>query len=67
MTSKSQEKRVAAQKSTQSSLEVRVKTLEAQVKELLGAFEYAANECRPIYGMGGLAIIFDAIVKRAKK
>lgn len=39
----------------------RVADLEKKQKLQKKAFKFAANECRPLYGMGALALIFDAI------
>ncbi len=76
--SKSQAKRVTAQKAAKSTpiegewtlpeaVEDRIAELEANQRILIDAFQFAANECRPIYGLGVIAVIFDAVAKKFKK
>jgi len=68
--SKSEAKRVSAQKSRDTSvikaLEARVEVLEARQKIIVDAFQFTADECRPIYGLGGIAVIFDTVAKKLK-
>ena len=45
-------------------LEARVKTLEAKLVIVTDAFEFAGNEVRPLYGMGALACVFDAVYNK---
>lgn len=74
-TSKSVEKRVKTQKEEAIGtltariveLEGKVVTLEAQKKAVIECFEFAANESRPVYGLGAMAVIFDAVAKRLGK
>ena len=76
--SKSEAKRVTAQKATKydpfvatesrlQDLLSRIVVLEAKQARVAESFDFLANECRPIYGMGGLALIFDAVTKRLRK
>ena len=76
--SKSQKKRLAAQKSFSNevvhvpkeafdALTARIKVLEANQKLLIESFAFAANELRPIYGLGGIAVVFDAVAKKFAK
>ena len=44
----------------------RVTVLEDQQGRLMKALSWAANEVRPIYGMGYLGKVFDEVVKRVK-
>lgn len=48
------------------ALKGRVEQLERQIKIFADGFEFAANEVRPLYGFGALALIFDAIAKKFK-
>lgn len=41
-----------------------VKTLR---EDLVAAFEFAANELKPMFGQGALAMVFDAIAKGLRK
>jgi len=75
--SKSEAKRVTAQKAEprgfskeqllkSQETEARLTALEAKVKVLAEAPQFIADEARPIYGLGGVALIFDAIAKKLK-
>jgi len=78
--SKSEARRVSAQKGTDTgakapvestnvklgALVARIEALEAKVKVLAEAPQFIADEARPIYGLGGIALIFDAIAKKLK-
>lgn len=52
---------------TINELIARVDRLEAGNKRQIKAFKFAANEVRPLYGMGALAMVFDAIVEGLEK
>ncbi len=45
----------------------RVAALEAQVVTLIDAFEFSANELRPVYGLAAIALVFDAVHKKLTK
>ena len=68
--SKSVNKRITAQKAAKvdaiGTLTARVAVLEARQKVIIDAFQFTADECRPIYGLGGIAIIFDAVAKKLR-
>jgi len=75
--SKSEAKRVSAQKAkpvvktvdsteTINQLLDRVATLEGRVKILTDGISFIADEARPVYGLGAIALIFDAIAKKLK-
>lgn len=53
-----------SQEDTNSELEARVAELETRVKLIAEAFEFAANELRPLYGQQAMAKVFDAIAVR---
>ena len=45
-------------------LQAEVKALKAKLVIVTDAFEFAANEMRPMYGLGAVAIVFDSIYKK---
>ena len=47
-------------------LEARVYYLTAKVKILTDAPQFIADEARPVYGLGAVALIFDAIARKLK-
>lgn len=49
------------------NLTLRVEKLERIQQVLVDGYEFAANEARPLYGMGAIAQIFDAIAVKAKE
>jgi hypothetical protein len=88
--SKSEAKRVTAQKSRKTSvseenppaeasfpaeislqariadLDERLGTAEARIQILVDATTFIADEARPVYGLGAVALIFDAVARRFK-
>ena len=48
-------------------LEARIEKLEKNQKVIIDGYEFVANETRPLYGMGAVALIFDAIYAKLKK
>ena len=48
-------------------LREKVEKLEKKDQILEKALLFAANELRPIYGLGAIALVFDEVVKRLKK
>lgn len=58
------EKSAKEPKVTIESLAARVEYLERKQKVTTDAYEFAANEIRPLYGFGPVALIFDAIHKK---
>ena len=77
--SKSQEKRLAAQTQAKTSVQTvdsqavtneiltRLARLETNQSLLREAFQFAANELRPLFGFGPIALIFDEIAKKLQK
>lgn len=57
---------VVAAKS-ESDLKSRVEVLERKLDLVIEGFEFAANEVRPMFGQGALAVIFDAVAKGLRK
>lgn len=51
-------------KETVESLTERIEALERKQKVTTDAYEFAANEIRPLYGFGAIALVFDAIHKK---
>jgi hypothetical protein len=45
-------------------LEARVAKLEKKQVIVTDGFEFAGNEVRPLYGMGALALVFDAVYNK---
>lgn len=62
----SDEKPAKEPKATIESLTARIEYLERQQKVTTDAYEFAANEIRPLYGFGPVALIFDAIHAKLK-
>jgi hypothetical protein len=58
---------VVPEPDTVSPLDTRIIELEAKVQLLTEVFEFAANELRPIYGMGALVAVFDAVSEKLDK
>ena len=48
-------------------LREKVEKLEKRDQILQKAFLFVANELRPIYGLGAIALVFDEVVARLKK
>jgi hypothetical protein len=44
--------------------EARLAEVERKQKVLVDGYEFAANEMRPLYGFGAVALVFDAIHKK---
>lgn len=53
-------------KSDIQALSDRLDALERRVEIIVDGFEFAANEVRPMFGQGALALIFDAIHDRLR-
>jgi len=49
------------------ALEARLDALEKQNELIIEGFEWAANQVRPMFGQGALAVIFDGIAEGLKK
>ena len=49
------------------ALEYRMNRAEAKLKVIEDGYEFVANEVRPLYGMGAVSLVFDAIYKRLQK
>ncbi len=47
-------------------LEARLKALEKQNELLIEAFEWGANQIRPMFGQGAIALVFDGIAEGLK-
>lgn len=56
----------AVKKDEITPLKERVTSLEAKVKILVDAQQFIADEARPIYGLGAIGQIFDAIAKKLR-
>lgn len=51
----------------EGDLKSRVEELEKQFKLVVEGFEWAADQVRPMFGQGALAVIFDGVAKGLKK
>ena len=49
-----------------SVLTERVEAAEAKLKIIEDSFEFIANETRPLFGFGAIAVIYDAISNKLK-
>ncbi len=45
----------------------RVAKLEKRQQVIVDAFKFTADEARPVYGLGAISVIFDAIYKKLSK
>ncbi len=50
-----------------AELTSRVEKLEANQKIIVDGFQFVANETRPLYGFGAIALVFDAIHDKLTK
>ena len=50
-----------------ASLEARIEKLEAKQKVIVDGYQFVANETRPLYGFGAIALVFDAIYDKLSK
>lgn len=46
------------------SLRSRIEEIERKQQVIVDGYQFAANEVRPLYGFGAIALIFDAIYKK---
>lgn len=46
------------------SLRSRIEEIERKQQVIIDGYQFAANEVRPLYGFGAVALIFDAIYKK---
>lgn len=44
----------------------RVAELERKQKIIIDGYEFVANEVRPLFGLSGIALIFDAISRKLR-
>ena len=51
----------------EGDLKSRVEELERRFDLVVEAFEWAANQVRPMFGQGALAVIFDSVADGLKK
>lgn len=47
-----------------ASLRSRIEKIERKQSVIVDGFSFAANEVRPLYGFGAVALVFDAIYKK---
>lgn len=50
-----------------AALRGRIEELERNQKIMVDGYDFAANQMRPLYGFGAVALIFDAIYKKLTK
>lgn len=50
-----------------TELEARIVKLERNQKIIVDGYEFIANETRPLYGFGAIALVFDAIHDKLTK
>ncbi len=49
------------------ALQTRIENLERNQALIREGFTFAANECRPLFSFGPIALIFDAIAEKLQK